>query len=80
MSSIDILLENNQLASDEKLSVTEIPNETLQEGISIGGVEVIEKIFDEWTELCEEGACNEPFFAPNGSSPLSKTLKKKFCS
>jgi hypothetical protein len=77
MSSIDILLENNQLASDEKLSVTEIPNETLQEGISIGGVEVIEKIFDEWTELCEEGACNEPFFRPEWFVAFVENFEKE---
>ncbi len=29
-----------------------------------GGVEIIEKISDEWTALCEEGACDEPFYRP----------------
>ena len=77
MSSIDILLENNQLASDEKRFVTEIPNETLQEEISIGGVEVIEKIFDEWTELCEEGACNEPFFRPEWFVAFVENFEKE---
>ena len=39
-------------------------NLSLSAEVSIGGVEVIEKFFDEWTELCEEGASNEPFFRP----------------
>ncbi|HEX9930516.1 MAG TPA: GNAT family N-acetyltransferase [Pyrinomonadaceae bacterium] len=77
MSSIDILLENNQFASDKKLSVNEIPNETFQTEISVGGVEVIEKIFDEWIELCEEGACNEPFFRPEWFVAFVENFEKE---
>lgn len=64
MSSIDILLENDKIALAEKLPLLEIPRESLQTEILRGGVEIIETIFDEWTELCEEGASNEPFFRP----------------
>jgi len=32
--------------------------------ILIGGVEIIVRIFAEWTTLCDEGASNHPFFNP----------------
>jgi CelD/BcsL family acetyltransferase involved in cellulose biosynthesis len=29
-----------------------------------GGVEIIERLADEWRELCAEGPCDQPFFRP----------------
>jgi CelD/BcsL family acetyltransferase involved in cellulose biosynthesis len=77
MSSIDILLENNKIASAEKLPVIEIQKEAFQTEILRGGVEIIEKIFDEWTELCEEGASNEPFFRPEWFTVFVENFEKE---
>ncbi|MDQ4123391.1 MAG: GNAT family N-acetyltransferase [Acidobacteriota bacterium] len=64
MSSIKVLPANDKIASTGQLPVIAIPKESFQTETLRGGVEVIERIFDEWTELCEEGASNEPFFRP----------------
>ncbi len=43
----------------------------------IGSVEIIEKISDEWIELCEEGASNEPFFRPEWFRAFVKIFEKE---
>ena len=45
--------------------------------VSIGGVEIIEKLFAEWTELCEEGASNEPFFRPEWFAAFVANFEKE---
>ena len=59
----EIISENSKLSLSAK--------------ISIGGVEVIEKFFDEWTELCEEGASNEPFFRPEWFAAFVANFEKE---
>lgn len=43
----------------------------------VGGAEIIEKIADEWIELCEEGASNEPFFRPEWFRAFVKNFEKE---
>lgn len=66
MSTLDVLFENNdRISAAENSFVVEKPKSAvLQTEVLIGGSEIIENIFDEWTVLCEEGASNEPFFRP----------------
>jgi CelD/BcsL family acetyltransferase involved in cellulose biosynthesis len=65
MSSLDILLKNEQIAAaGKKPTVLEVTSQSYRTEILKGSGEVIEKIFDEWLELCEEDAGNEPFFRP----------------
>ncbi len=45
--------------------------------ILIGGVEIIGKMFAEWTILCEEGASNEPFFRPEWFAAFVKNFENK---
>lgn len=77
MSAVDIVLENNQITSQKKLYAVKTPNEMFQTQISAGGIEIIEKIFDEWTTLCEEGACNEPFFRPEWFAAFVNNFEKE---
>ena len=77
MSSIEVLLESDKIISQEKSRLIEIPKESFQTEILSGGVEIIEKIFDEWIELCEEGACNEPFFRPEWFVAFVENFEKE---
>src|SRR4028118_479314 len=77
MSSIEVLLESDKIISQEKSRLVEIPKESFQTEILTGGVEIIEKIFDEWIELCEEGACNEPFFRPEWFVAFVENFEKE---
>lgn len=45
--------------------------------ILIGGVEIIGRIFAEWTILCEEGASNEPFLRPEWFAAFVKNFENK---
>lgn len=79
MSSLTISLENNDFDfKGENLSAIEAQKDSLfQTEILTGGVEVIEKIFAEWTALCEEGASNEPFFRPEWFASFVKNFEKE---
>jgi CelD/BcsL family acetyltransferase involved in cellulose biosynthesis len=77
MSSIEILLESNRIITQEKSRLIEIPRESFQTEILSGGVESIEKIFDDWIELCEEAACNEPFFRPEWFVAFVENFEKE---
>ncbi|HEX9961936.1 MAG TPA: hypothetical protein VGB00_13460, partial [Pyrinomonadaceae bacterium] len=46
--------------------------------ILVGGVEIIGKIFTEWTALCEEGASNQPFFRPEWFASFVKNFEHEF--
>ena len=55
----------NRVSTAEKSSAFELPAKSDWQTKTItGGVETIEKLRAEWTELCEEGASSEPFFRP----------------
>ncbi|MDQ3800774.1 MAG: GNAT family N-acetyltransferase [Acidobacteriota bacterium] len=45
--------------------------------ILVGGIEIIGKIFTEWTALCEEGASNQPFFRPEWFAAFVKNFENK---
>jgi CelD/BcsL family acetyltransferase involved in cellulose biosynthesis len=79
MSSLAIELENNNRDfAAEKPSAIETDKESgFQTEILIGGVEVVEKVFAEWTALCEEGASNEPFFRPEWFVAFVKNFEKE---
>ena len=79
MSTLDVLFENNDpISAAEKSLASETPKKSvLQAEILIGGVEVIEKIFNEWTSLCEEGASNEPFFRPEWFTSFVKIFENE---
>ena len=77
MSAVDIALENDQITSLGKLYAAKTRNELFQTQISAGGSEIVEKIFDEWTALCEEGACNEPFFRPEWFAAFVNNFEKE---
>jgi CelD/BcsL family acetyltransferase involved in cellulose biosynthesis len=62
----------------EKSSALEIHEKSIfHTEILIGGVEVIEKVFAEWTALCEEGASNEPFFRPEWFAAFVRNFEEK---
>ena len=42
-----------------------------------GGIEVIDRISAEWTELCEEGASNEPFLRPEWFTVFVKNFENE---
>jgi CelD/BcsL family acetyltransferase involved in cellulose biosynthesis len=46
--------------------------------ILVGGVEIIGKIFADWTALCEEGASNQPFFRPEWFAAFVKNFENEF--
>lgn len=46
--------------------------------VLIGGIEIIGKIFAEWTALCEEGASNQPFFRPEWFAAFVKNFENRF--
>lgn len=79
MPSLAVQFENNERDfSAEKLSAIESGEKSVfQTETLIGGVETIEKIFDEWTALCEEGASNEPFFRPEWFAAFVKNFEKE---
>ena len=79
MSSLAIEFENNNRDfAAEKSSAIETDKESgFHTGILIGGVEIIEKVFTEWTALCEEGASNEPFFRPEWFAAFVKNFEKE---
>ncbi|MCY7377674.1 MAG: GNAT family N-acetyltransferase [Pyrinomonadaceae bacterium] len=56
--------DNRDFLIEESTVLETLSNSIFQTEILIGGVEVIEQVFDEWTDLCEEGASSEPFFRP----------------
>ncbi|MBC7797125.1 MAG: GNAT family N-acetyltransferase [Pyrinomonadaceae bacterium] len=61
--------ENQSFAATENSSFT---NEILN-----GGVEIIAQIFDEWSELCEKGGCNEASLRPEWFLAFVKSFKLK---
>ncbi|HLM60469.1 MAG TPA: GNAT family N-acetyltransferase, partial [Pyrinomonadaceae bacterium] len=79
MSSLVIQLGNSDgNLTAEKSTVLEINKKFVFETeILTGGVETIEKIFSEWTALCEEGASNEPFFRPEWFVAFVKNFEKE---
>lgn len=79
MASLSISIENNDLNSrDANASAGETRKESvLQTKTLVGGVGIIERIFDEWTDLCEEGASNEPFFRPEWFAAFVKNFEKE---
>jgi CelD/BcsL family acetyltransferase involved in cellulose biosynthesis len=79
MLTLDILFENNdRISSAEKASAVEVHEKSVfKTETLIGGVEIIEKIFNEWTALCEEGASNEPFFRPEWFAAFVKNFEKE---
>lgn len=66
MTVAEILFENNNQTiiaeQTDKSETSGMP--LLQTEAVIGGTEVIAEIFEDWSNLCEEGECNEPFFTP----------------
>jgi len=79
MSSLAIQFENNNRdITTEKSSASEIHKKSVfKTEILIGGAEIIEKVFDEWTALCEEGASNEPFLRPEWFAAFAKNFEKE---
>lgn len=79
MSSLSVSIENNDLKlKGEKSSFIETEKKTvLQTELLTGGIEIIEKLSDEWTALCEEGASNEPFFRPEWFASFVKNFEKE---
>ena len=71
------LLENNKQTSqiEKSATVESVPKPIFQSEILIGGVEIIEKIFVEWTDLCEEGASNNPFLRPEWFTAFVKNFE-----
>jgi len=77
-SSTTVLLKKNKVSNSKKSSAADSgKNSVCEAEILIGGVEAIEKIFDEWTELCEEGASNEPFFRPEWFASFVKNFESE---
>jgi hypothetical protein len=76
MSSINILLEStDRISPVEKSLVPETPKDcALQTEILTGRIEAIGEIYDEWTVLCEEGACNNPFLRPEWFTAFVKNF------
>ena len=78
VSNIALLENNEQTSQIEKSAIVEImPKPIFQSAVLIGGVEVIEQIFADWTTLCEEGASNEPFFRPEWFAAFVKNFEAK---
>ena len=76
MASNIALFENKQTSQIEKSAKVETVQKLIfQSAILIGGVEIIEQIFAEWTALCEEGASNEPFFRPEWFAAFVKNFE-----
>ncbi len=69
------LKNNHQNLTDENLLVEIHTDSAYRTEILTGGVEVIEKVFAEWTSLCEEGASNEPFFRPEWFAAFVKNFE-----
>lgn len=69
-NSLDLKLRHSPITRVRKDSV-------LQTEIRSGGVEIIEKISGEWTELCDEGASVEPFLRPQWFTALVKNFEKR---
>src|SRR5262245_18652163 len=49
--------------SDLRQLMTTVKAEPVAEALS-GGVEIIERLAEEWRALCAEGPCDQPFFRP----------------
>lgn len=62
---------------DKELPIIKTPKKIFQAEILIGGTEIIEQVFDEWARLCEEGACNEPFFRHEWFACFIKNFEKE---
>ena len=79
MTTVDVLLENNSQipASEKTRAIEKYEKLPFQTEIKIGGAEVIEKISDEWTALCEEGASNTPFFRPEWFTAFVTNFEKE---
>jgi len=79
MSSLAIhFKDNNRDFTAEKSSAIESHEKSVfQTEILTGGIEVIEKVFAEWTALCEEGASNEPFFRPEWFAAFVKNFENE---
>ena len=72
------LLENKQTSwTKDSATVETVQRLIFQSAVLIGGVEVIEQIFADWTTLCEEGASNEPFFRPEWFAAFVKNFEAK---
>ena len=78
VSNIALLENNKQTSQVEKSATVEIvPKIIFQSEVLIGGIEIIEKIFVEWTDLCEEGASNNPFFRPEWFTAFVKNFESE---
>ena len=51
--------------------------QVFQSEVLIGGIEIIEKIFADWTTLCEEGASNNPFLRPEWFTAFVKNFESE---
>lgn len=74
-----VFTENNngELLFEESQFIEIIPLNKLQIEILKGGAEIIEKIFAEWTELCEEGVSDDPFLRPEWFSVFVKNFESE---
>ena len=51
--------------------------QVFQSEVLIGGIEIIERIFADWTDLCEEGASNNPFLRPEWFTAFVKNFESE---
>ena len=78
MASATVQLENNRRTlTGENTLVEKAADSAYQTETVTGGVEIIENIFAEWTDLCKEGANNEPFFRPEWFAAFVKNFEKE---
>lgn len=80
MTSLAVLQKNkHRISTEERFPIIVAAREKsiLETEILAGGIEKIEKIFDEWTILCEEGASNEPFLRPEWFASFVKNFEKE---
>lgn len=77
MTSNAILLKNTNADFVGKAEKTVVSESDLTSETLIGGLEIIEKISDEWIELCKDGVSNEPFFRPEWFRSFVKNFEKE---
>lgn len=77
MTSNAILLKKNNADFIETIEKTSVSESVLTAETLVGSLEIIKKISAEWTELCEEGASNEPFFRPEWFRAFVKNFEKE---
>lgn len=76
-STIQLTDNRRKLTAEGSSAFAELKKSGLKTEMLVGGVEVIEKIFAEWTELCEEGASNDPFLRPEWFLSFVRNFEKE---